>query len=573
MKIDKADEFLNKYGLGKDSVISIKAVNDFDVGEVDKEKRTIITTITTAGIDRSGDIVRPDGVSLKNYRKNPVVLWMHGSGGMFSSGTPELPIGKNLWIKPNNKGLVAKTQYANHELADKVFEFRQSGFPLAQSIGFMIQESISKNKDGKKNTKFNNQLKDLVDKEWLEDKNVDKVDRIITKWELLEYSDVIVPANPEALGRAVELEIIKSDFPDLYKESQDNEMLMYKTMFPDMEIKDIVVVEGKEEEVVEGKETKDNEKENITISIVSEKDISEDKALTHNSKTSDTEPVWGDLDKTKLPQKAFADEGEPDKKSTWKYPHHWVKNGGKLDDSGIFTTGDMFLHKGGLNAAWAAAQGARTGKPASASIIAHLSKHRKDLGLKDAEEIIEKEILASEIVSEAMLASMEACLAGMEIVQEEMKTLSYRLDAIENVELLEGESQKTEISDKDDTNKTAPLITERFLEENFDELLDKTGVLDTLSTLSESIEHLSFDIQALKEDKEKEDDIVTVVETEKDKDKMSFEQALEIMKAAKELAMVAIKPARDQGEKEGYKQGIEKAALELAKVRGKTVFE
>ncbi len=105
-----------------------------------------------------------------------------------------------------------------------------------------------------------------------------------------------------------------------------------------------------------------------------------ESSLTHNSKTADTEPDWGGLDKTKLPRNAFADEGDPDKKSTWAYPHHWVKNG-TLGKDGVYTSGDMYLHKGGLNAAWAAAQGARSSQKASQAVIDHLEAHRKALGL------------------------------------------------------------------------------------------------------------------------------------------------------------------------------------------------
>ena len=103
-------------------------------------------------------------------------------------------------------------------------------------------------------------------------------------------------------------------------------------------------------------------------------------ALTHNSKLADNEPDWGSVDKTKLPRNAFADQGEPDKKSTWAYPHHWVENGGNLDENGVYTSGDMYLHKGGLNAAWAAAQGARSGEKASQEVIDHLQAHRKAIG-------------------------------------------------------------------------------------------------------------------------------------------------------------------------------------------------
>jgi len=114
-------------------------------------------------------------------------------------------------------------------------------------------------------------------------------------------------------------------------------------------------------------------------------------ALDHNSEVADTEPPWGDVDKTKLPLVAFVPDApgtDENAKSTWKFPHHWVDNGSGEDDNGVFTEGDLFLHKGGLNAAWSAAQGGRSGEKASAEVIAHLTAHRKALGLdgEDGEE-------------------------------------------------------------------------------------------------------------------------------------------------------------------------------------------
>jgi len=102
-------------------------------------------------------------------------------------------------------------------------------------------------------------------------------------------------------------------------------------------------------------------------------------ALTHNSETADSEPTWSSVNKTNLPDSAFAD------RESRRYPHHWVRNGGDPDDDGRYTTGEMFLHKGGLNAAWSAAQGARSGEDASDAIKSHLSAHRHALGL-DKEE-------------------------------------------------------------------------------------------------------------------------------------------------------------------------------------------
>ncbi|GAF95378.1 unnamed protein product, partial [marine sediment metagenome] len=93
----------------------------------------------------------------------------------------DLPIGKNLWIKRDNKGLIAKTQYANHAEADKVYQYRKDGFPLAQSIGF-VPLAWETFKDGDRK---------------------DGARRKFTKWAMLEYSDVPVPANPEATPIAV----------------------------------------------------------------------------------------------------------------------------------------------------------------------------------------------------------------------------------------------------------------------------------------------------------------------------------------------------------------------------------
>lgn len=127
-----------------------------------------------------------------------------------------------------------------------------------------------------------------------------------------------------------------------------------------------------------------------------------DIAFEHNSTVSKNEPSWGSVDKTKLPRLAFARKGEPDKKSTWGFPHHWVKGAGGEDKNGVYTTGTMFLHKGGLNAAWNAAMGARSGKKAEPAVIAHLRRHFSALG------ITKSELAAIGEVSEADIKALDA---------------------------------------------------------------------------------------------------------------------------------------------------------------------
>jgi signal peptide peptidase SppA len=102
--------------------------------------------------------------------------------------------------------------------------------------------------------------------------------------------------------------------------------------------------------------------------------------LSHDSKVADSEPEWSAVDKDKLPRVAFADHGDGKNHSTFAYPHHWIKNG-TLGDDGVYKDGFMYLHRQGLDSAWAAAMGARSGKKASSEVIAHLQSHRRALGL------------------------------------------------------------------------------------------------------------------------------------------------------------------------------------------------
>jgi hypothetical protein len=126
-------------------------------------------------------------------------------------------------------------------------------------------------------------------------------------------------------------------------------------------------------------------------------------AFTHNSTVADNEPDWGSVDKTKLPRAAFADQGEPDKKSTWGYPHHWVKDGSGEDENGVYTTGTMYLHRGGLGAAWAAANGARGGEKAKKSVLDHLDSHRKAIGMGEENQKKKGDQSTMEIVTKESL--------------------------------------------------------------------------------------------------------------------------------------------------------------------------
>lgn len=174
----------SKYKVDKDTEYIRKGIIPDDMQFADKERATI-DYITTNTPDRDKDIVLPKGGDLSHYTKHPVVLWCHKAD--------ELPVGKNMWIKLDDKGLIAKTEYAKHEQADKIYKYLKDKFPLANSIGF-IPKSVITNKDF---DKLDLKLLGLTSI------NINDAERIFDKWLLLEYSKVPVPANQEALQIAI----------------------------------------------------------------------------------------------------------------------------------------------------------------------------------------------------------------------------------------------------------------------------------------------------------------------------------------------------------------------------------
>jgi len=180
----KAGELAKRLHIKKDEIPFIRKYYTSEKQEADKKKRTVISYISTDAIDRDGEKLLPDGVDLENYKKNPVVMLGHDY--------KSLPVGKNIWIKKDDKGLVAKTAFAKSERGDEIFractEDIDGTGPLLQgwSVGFIpIEWEDIETKDKK-----------------------EKPGRIYNKWELLEYSIVPIPSCPEALTLAVEKGLI-----------------------------------------------------------------------------------------------------------------------------------------------------------------------------------------------------------------------------------------------------------------------------------------------------------------------------------------------------------------------------
>lgn len=154
---------------------------------------TFEAVITTASVDRDGQIVDPAGIDTANYMKNPVVMYAHDYS--------QLPVAKTLELKPDGDALIAKFQFppdGTYEFADTVRRMWAGGFLNATSIGFIPRKMTDE--DGKP-----------VEPEqacWRQ------ANTTIAESELLEFSIVPVPANQDALRRALDAaEVVKGVIP------------------------------------------------------------------------------------------------------------------------------------------------------------------------------------------------------------------------------------------------------------------------------------------------------------------------------------------------------------------------
>ena len=131
------------------------------------DNRRVRFTISSASVDRDNDTINQTGWKTDNYQRNPVVLWAHD----YSS----LPLGKSVDLSVENGNLKSTVEFADHPFADTVYRLVKGGFLNATSVGFRPMKLTE---------------------------NVERGGLDFGEQELLEYSIVPVPANPDALIEA-----------------------------------------------------------------------------------------------------------------------------------------------------------------------------------------------------------------------------------------------------------------------------------------------------------------------------------------------------------------------------------
>lgn len=141
-------------------------------------ERTIRFTISNDSIDRSKDKVDPNGFQLDNYKTNPVVFYNHQSD--------QYPIGRCIDIGVEGNAVKATVEFVPQDVpiagdrADAILKLIRLGFLSATSIGFVPLQFAETKDDDRGAGSF--------------DAGVD-----FNKVELLEWSIVTIPDNPQAL--------------------------------------------------------------------------------------------------------------------------------------------------------------------------------------------------------------------------------------------------------------------------------------------------------------------------------------------------------------------------------------
>jgi Escherichia/Staphylococcus phage prohead protease len=148
---------------------------------IDSSKMLVRAVISTNTPDRAGDVMIPAGLrNADEFLRNPVVLWAH------QRSLPPIGTCERLTIEPDR--VIAETKFsASSPFAADVFRLYAEGVLRGWSVGFVPTKvfPIPPTRD---------QPAGGV---------------CYPEWDLLEYSAVPVPENPQALTLAVRKGLVK----------------------------------------------------------------------------------------------------------------------------------------------------------------------------------------------------------------------------------------------------------------------------------------------------------------------------------------------------------------------------
>lgn len=150
--------------------------------------REAVARISTTSVDRDGDVLLPSGLVADEFRRNPVVLLGHDPN-------PLKVVGHATNLRTTTDAVLATVKFAERPdslpasaewMPDTILSLMQQGVLRAFSVGFRVPAGGARDATAKDADRFG-----------------EGVRTIITRWNLLEFSVVSIPANQDALLVAV----------------------------------------------------------------------------------------------------------------------------------------------------------------------------------------------------------------------------------------------------------------------------------------------------------------------------------------------------------------------------------
>ncbi len=200
---------------------------------IDVENRKATHIISSSTLDRYNDIVDAEFWDTKNFMRNPVVLADHRASIVNI-------IGKSLSVTHKGTILSAETKFGDDGMGETAFSLVKADLARTWSVGFRgteshrITEGAKGGKKGLNCSKCKTALKKILNGRDIEDVWV--WGRHFTGQELLEYSLVTIPANPDAVMSMVSKGLIDAKHveqffsPDISKETEDHSHVIMKAL-------------------------------------------------------------------------------------------------------------------------------------------------------------------------------------------------------------------------------------------------------------------------------------------------------------------------------------------------------
>jgi phage head maturation protease len=159
---------------------------NFELRGIDEEKRQatfVASTERAVPMGSEREVLRASGVRLERYSKNPILLDSHDRSSL------DCVIGR-ADVKIDGLRILATTTYADTDRAETAWRLVKGGFVRGMSIGYAINpDKVRKLRKGESDGEG--------------DSKVEGPASIVNEWELLEISNVPVPADEDAVRRAL----------------------------------------------------------------------------------------------------------------------------------------------------------------------------------------------------------------------------------------------------------------------------------------------------------------------------------------------------------------------------------